>query len=156
MQRVKEVLEDLFSRVEALGDQRSDNYIRSDEFEDLLDQTRRQVANERHESKRRLYAAILAGAIEKPAASPYHEQLRMLRTIEELQPDHLQVLRAMLQTPERPKRATGSFSGVTTLPQRLPGIPSERLMELVIQLTEELRVITKGTDIVTRIPWLGA
>ena len=98
MRRVGEVLSDLSGRLQRLGDKvdkRSEDCIRSDEFEDLLDRTLRQAATERHENKRRLYAAILAGAIENPGESSYHEQLRMLTTIEGLQPDHLRILRAM-------------------------------------------------------------
>src|SRR6266540_2351491 len=60
MKRAKDVLDDLFSRVQEVGGRLDEGYVRSDEFDDLLDRTLRQVAAERHQEKRRLYAAFLA------------------------------------------------------------------------------------------------
>jgi hypothetical protein len=161
MRRVGEVLSDLNARLRMLGDgldRSREEYIRSDEFEDLLDRTLRQVTTERSRSKRRLYAAFLAGAIESPG-EPYHEQLRMLRTIEELQPDHMRIIRAMQQTPE--PEGSGRYRGMTsspgaTLERRVPDIPKERLMELAEQLTEELRVVTIGKNLSAMATQQGA
>ena len=147
--RVQEVLEDLALRLGNLRSEVSEEYVRSDEFPDLLDQTLRRVAHERHEGKRRLYAAFLAGAITTPG-EPYHEQLRILRTLEELQPDHIRVIEAMRQEPGPAPPRTGGIStrGLTSirhiLQERLPDIPPERLTELVAQLTDDLRVVMIG------------
>jgi hypothetical protein len=107
--------------------------VRSDEFEDLLDQTLRRVANERHESKRRLYREFLVEAITKPAA--YDEQLRILRILEELQAAHIILLRAILQEPD-PKHADGiSGSFNATLARRLPAY-NDVIGDLVAQLND--------------------
>jgi hypothetical protein len=144
--RVKEVLQDLSARLRALGGRLDEGYVRSDEFEDLLDRTLRQVTSERSQAKRRLYAAFLAGAIENPG-EPYHEQLRMLRTIDELQPDHIRIMRAMLQAPESGRYSSGTSSTGRILMRRLPEIPEDRLMELAMQTTEELHVTTIGKNL---------
>lgn len=144
MQRVKDVIEDLSARVKGLGTRVDEAYVRSDEFEDLLDRTLRQVAAERHQNKRRLYAAFLAGAIEC-RGEPYDEQLRMLRTIEELQPDHVRVLKAILEEPSlRSAGAIGDRNITKTLQERLPDIPAQRLEDLVAQLADDLRLTIIG------------
>src|SRR5262249_50087884 len=115
-QRIREVLGRLEAQLARVRDQVREDYIRSDEFEDLLDQTLRRVATERQEAKRRLYAAFLASAVTSPG-EPYHEQLRFLRTVEELQPDHIRVIRAMLQDPGPAPPGTGGIStkGLTSI-----------------------------------------
>ena len=155
--RVQEVLEDLALRLENLRSEASEAYVRSDEFAGLLDQTLRRAAHERNKEKRRLYAAFLAGAITTPG-EPYHEQLRLLRTLEELQPDHIRIIRAMLQEPGPAPPLTGGIStrGITSrarvLQERLPGIQPERLTELAIDLTDGMRVISIGHSLNTMVP----
>jgi hypothetical protein len=61
-ERVREVISGLALRLANLQSTLADEYVRGDEFEDLLDQTLRRVANERHESKRRLYREFLVAA----------------------------------------------------------------------------------------------
>ena len=134
-QRIREALEQLNQNLVQVRHSLDEDYLRGDEFEDLLDQTLRRVAAERSEEKRRLYAAFLTGAAISPG-EPYHEQLRLLRTLEELQPDHVRIVRAMLQKPRDAPPRTGGIStrGLTsfghTLQERLPDIPPERLTEL--------------------------
>jgi hypothetical protein len=136
---------------------RQEEYVRSEEFEDLLDRTLRQVTAERHRGKLRLYAAFLAGAIESPG-EPYHEQLRMLRTIDELQPDHMRIIRAMLEAPGQESGRYQSMSGsiLRVLQRRVPEIPSDRLEELALQLTDELRLVTIGPALKTMMTAHGA
>lgn len=144
-QRIRGVLEQLATSLAHVRESICEEYVRSDEFEDLLDQTLRRVAAERHEAKRRLYAAFLAGAVTSPG-EPYHEQLRMLRTLEELQPDHLRIVRAMTLKEPITEPGVGGISpkGATTiletLRRRLAGVRIDRLEELVEQLTVELHV----------------
>jgi hypothetical protein len=141
-ERVREAVTFLDEAVGALtADQ--ENYVRTEEFEDLLDQTLRRVATERHEAKRRLYAALLAGAIQRPGAG-YDEHLRFMRTIEQLQRDHVRVIQAMLQMgPSDPPRGLhGSIK--QTLQRRLPGMPGDRISDLYGQLTTELRIVEAG------------
>jgi len=142
-QRVREVLEQLDRELRNTKTSIREDYVRSDEFEDLLDHTLRRVATERHEAKRRLYAAFLAGAITSPG-EPYHEQLRFLRTLEELQPDHMRIIHAMLQEPsgEAARGLSGTIS--QSLQRRLSNMPQERIADLYGQLTDELKLVVGG------------
>jgi hypothetical protein len=128
-QRIREVLQQLEAKLAGVRDAVREDYIRGDEFEDLLDQTLRRVAAERHEAKRRLYGAFLAGAVTSPGEPPYHEQLRFLRALEELQPDHIRILRA-LQT-EDSKRGGLDLSDISR----------DRIQELMIELHDDFGLL---------------
>ena len=132
-QRVRDVLQGLAKDLQQFKGAVKEEYVRSEEFTDLLDQTLRRVANERHEEKRRLYRGVLLGAITGQAQS-YDEQLHMLRVIDSLQVAHMALLRAILQAPD-PKYIDGlSGSFIETLKRRLPALPEEWIEDLVTQL----------------------
>jgi len=134
MDRVKEVLDGLAQDLEGFHSDVSENYVRSDEFPEMLERTLRQVADERNEEKRRIYRQFLRRAIEAPG-EPYNEQIRFLRTLEEIQGDHLRVVRALLQQPEA-NVGGGAGSPVQTQCRRLPEIPQDRITELIDQLND--------------------
>jgi len=145
-ERVREVISGLALRLVNLQSEVADEYVRGDEFEDLLDQTLRRVANERHESKRRLYREFLVGAITKPAT--YDEQLRILRILEELQAAHIILLRAILQDPD-PKHADGiSGSLAATLARRMPAY-KDQIDDLVAQL-DDFRITEMSSSLKAR------
>ncbi len=134
--RVREVLEGL---VEDLAEFKSDaakEYVATEEFEELLEQTLRQVSDERNEDKRRIYRAYLTDAIESPG-EPYDEQIRILGTLRELQPDHFRVVRALSQAPDPTPGMMGS--PIQTLCGRLPELEEARIEDLITQLND-LRV----------------
>jgi len=152
-ERVREVISGLALRLANLQSTLADEYLRGDEFEDLLDQTLRRVANERHESKRRLYREFLVGAITKPA--PYDEQLRILRILEELQAAHIVLVRAILQEPD-PKHADGiSGSFAVTLKRRMPELYKEQIGDLVAQLND-FRITEMSPNLQTMMTARGA
>ena len=74
-QRVRDVLQGLAKDLQQFKGDVKEEYVRSDEFTDLLDQTLRRVANERYEEKRRLYRGVLLGAITGQGQS-YDEHLQ--------------------------------------------------------------------------------
>lgn len=131
--RVCEVLGELATSLEGLEAEVSQEYVRTDDFEDLLERTLRLVADERSAQKRRIYAQFLAGAVESPG-EPYDEQLRLLRTLEEIQPDHLRILRALNAPPEGGDGLTGGPE--QTLMNRLPDMDVSRIDNLVAQLND--------------------
>jgi len=142
-QRVREVLRGLVGDLERDKGRVREEYIRSDEFADLLDQTLRRVATERNEEKRRLYRGVLLGTVTSDETS-YDEQLHMLRVIDALQAAHILLLRAILKKP--PPNVdyggtTGSF--METLSGRLGTLSKERISDLVGQLSDH-RVISMG------------
>lgn len=98
-ERVREVLEGLSSDLADFKSEISEEYVKTEDFEELLEQTLKRAADERNESKRKIYRAFLTNAIESPGEL-YDDQIRFLRTLEELQPDHLLVIRALSQSPD--------------------------------------------------------
>jgi hypothetical protein len=141
-ERVREVLGGLGLRLANLQSKVADEYVRFEEFEDLLDHTLRRVASERHESKRRLYREFLVNAISSPG--PYDEQLRVLRILEELQAAHILLLRAVIQEPD-PRYADGYMGSFSqTLTRRMPGLYREQLGDLIAQLND-FRIVQIGS-----------
>jgi hypothetical protein len=131
VQRLREVLLGVTEQIQALGARVREEYVRSEEFEDLLDQTLRRVAHERHEEKRRLYRGLLVNALTS-ASAEYDEQLRFLRVVEDLQGAHVRVLRALVQPPVL-IRVTAS-SPLDALTLKLPDASAERIVDLIEHL----------------------
>ena len=139
--RVREVLEGVAADLAEFKSAVSEEYVRTEEFEDLLEQALRRASEERSEEKRRMYRAFLSDAIEAPGES-YDDQLRLLRTFEELQPDHLGVLKVMSQEPGSDPGMMGS--PVQTLRERLPEFDDARIEDLVSQLND-MRITNLGS-----------
>lgn len=59
MERVGEVLEGLAQDLKNFHSEASESYVRSDQFQDLLERTLRQAADERNDEKRRIYRLFL-------------------------------------------------------------------------------------------------
>lgn len=151
LDRVREVIGSLGARLEGLESEASKEYVRTEDFEELLEKTLRQAAEERSEEKRRIYALFLAGAVESPG-EPYDEQLRILRTLEELQSDHLRFLKALSQPPEGGDGLMGSPG--QTLGARLPDMQPDRMADMAVQL-KDLR-LTSLSSLNTMMTFRGA
>jgi len=151
LNRVCEVLEGLTVDLQDFKSQVSEEYVKTDEFEELLEKTLRMVAEERDEEKRRIYRAFLTDSVKFPNES-YNEQLRFLRTLEELQSEHILIIRALIEKPQATNILFGSPA--QTLSRRLPEIPRDRIEELVSQLND-LR-ITNLTTLRVTMPGRGA
>lgn len=135
--RVREVLEALAQDLKDFKSEASETFVKTEEFEELLEQTLKRVGEERNEEKRLLYRAFLTDAIQSPG-EPYDDQLRLLRTFEELGPDDLQVLRALSQEPViNPTILAGS--PIQTLRERLPEFEAERIT-IVVGRLNNLRI----------------
>jgi hypothetical protein len=122
MDRVAEVIQGIGGQVTELSTE-SAGYVRSEDFEDLLSEALPRVHRERNADKRRIYRDFLIDAVQSPG-TPYEEQLRFIRTLEELQPDHIRVLKAFMQEPNpSPPYSIGSIG--RTLADRLPDMERE-------------------------------
>jgi hypothetical protein len=133
--RVREVVEGLVEDLRSFKSEVSEKYVKTDEFHELLENTLRRAADERTEEKRRLYRSFLTQAITSGGA-PYDEQMKVLRTLDEVQPDHVRVLRALLDEP-RPEADLGIMgSQLQTLARRLPGLPRDHIERLVGELND--------------------
>ena len=131
--RIREILEGVVVDLAEFQSDVSESYVNTEEFEELLEQTLRRGADERNEAKRRIYGAFLTDVIESPGET-YDEQIRFLRTLEVLQPDHLKVLRALSQDPDPDPGMMGSPDD--TLCRRLPRLEKTRIEDLVSQLND--------------------
>ena len=150
LERIQDVILGLATRLAEIQVEVREDYVRSDEFEDLVDQTLRRVANERHAEKRRLYRNLLVGAATTPAR--YDEQLRFLRVIEELQAAHVQVLTAITAPPKAPSGGRYQalyISQIQILRSQLPDLPEELLKDLLRQLDMLGVISTKSLDAMT-------
>ncbi len=150
-ERVREVLEGLSSDLSDFKSEISEEYVKTEDFEELLEQTLKRAADERNEAKRKIYRAFLTNAIESPGEL-YDDQIRFLRTLEELQPDHLLVIRALSRSPDPDPGMMGSPN--QTLRQRLPALNDDRISEIISQLND-LR-ITNLTSLKTMMTGRGA
>ncbi len=149
--RINNLLIGLAEKLLDFESEAAKQYVQTEEFEELLEQTLRQVAAERHEEKRRMYRDFLIGAIISPG-EPYDEQIRFLRTMEELQLEHLRVLKAVSQPPKPVNGIVGS--PITTLKGRLPDFSESQIEERIQQLND-LRV-TNMTSLKTMMTPQGA
>src|SRR5437868_5580687 len=73
MERVKEVLEGLAADLHDFKSEASQTYVKTEDFEELLDEVLHKVADERNEQKRQFLRSFLTFAIKHPGPS-YDEQ----------------------------------------------------------------------------------
>jgi len=149
--RVSEALGGLAKDLKNFKNEASELYVKTEDFEDLLGKTLWEVAEERHEEKRRVYRAFLLDLITSPG-QPYDDQVRVLRTLELLQPDHFRILKVLRAQPEGGNGITGS--PLQTLRGRLPSMQETLISDLVEQLND-LRV-TSMTSLRTMMTFGGA
>jgi hypothetical protein len=154
MSRVQEILEGIAHDLGNFKSEVSERYVKTEEFEELLEKTLRKAAEERDEEKRRIYRSFIVGAVKSPG-EPYEEQIRFLRTLEEIQADHIKVLRALDQKPESdPIMSMMGGSPIQTLSERLKDMNENRIEDLINQLND-MRV-TNITSLKTMMTWSGA
>ena len=129
--RVREVIEGLAEDLKDFKSQVSEQYVKTDEFEELLERALRKAADERNPEKRGLYRAFLSNLVRSPGTS-YDNLVHLVRLLEQLPPDGLRVLEAIAKTPDTTNAPFGS--PLHTLLKRLPGIGEHRIEELVAHL----------------------
>ncbi len=64
--RIREVVEGLISDLNGFKSKPSEDYVKTDEFEELLEETFKRVATERNEEKRQVYRSFLTDAVQSP------------------------------------------------------------------------------------------
>lgn len=79
------------------------------------------MAVERSDEKRKLYRAFLANTAASPGES-WPEKQRLLRTLEEVEPEHVRFLKALMQEPRRDVSMMGIGSASQTMRGRAPEI----------------------------------
>ncbi len=134
--RIETCLKFLSERVEDVRSEKAENFVKTEDFEDLLEQTLKKVADERNEEKRILYGRFLLNNIAMPEVD-FEERSKMLRILEGLDPAHVELIKAFLQIPTpRDSRGHWGSSIIRTLSSRLPNYSEERIIELVNDLEQ--------------------
>ncbi len=82
-----------------------------------------------------MFRALLLDAITATSPTDYDEQLRMLRTMDQLQVAHLKIIRAVMQ-PRDPNTDMYMGSPGHVLERRLRDMPRSRINDLVDQLND--------------------
>lgn len=136
IQRVHDLLEGFSEELRDFESKVSEEYVKTEDFEDLLEQTLRRTSEERNENKRRILQSFLVEAVKRPGEQ-YDDQLRFLKILENIYGDHIRVLQALMAPPDQDSGMMGSPS--QTLSERLPDITDDRINDLVVQLND-LRV----------------
>jgi hypothetical protein len=117
LNRVQEVLDKLAVEIKDLESDVAKKYVKTEDFEELLEQTLRRAADERQEEVRELYVHFLRRAITRPG-DKYDDQLAVLRAVEGMNSQHLAVLRATLQQPGPEAHRKYMGSPIQTLRER--------------------------------------
>lgn len=130
--RVKEVLKGLARDLSDFRSEASESYVKTEEFEDLLERTLRQAADEQNEEKRHLYKAFLTDAIKSPG-EPYDDQHRFLHVLEELQMDHMKLLRAFVMNSQHSPTGESGLQ-FPSLKAQLPEMAEDRVLDLLLHL----------------------
>jgi hypothetical protein len=130
--RVADELKKLADDMRRVESDIAKQYVKTEEFEDLLEITMQNIAIERSEEKRKLYRAFLANTAASPG-EPWAEKQRFLRTIEEIEPEHVRLLKALMQEPKLTPSTFGYGSVSQTLRTRAPEI-ANRIEDLSREL----------------------
>ncbi len=133
IQRVNDLLHEFSEDLRDFKSEISEEYVKTEDFEDLLEQTLRRTSEERNEEKRKILKSFLVEAVKKPG-SQYDDQLRFLKLLENIYGDHIRVLQVLTQAPAHDPGMMGSPS--QTLSERLPDMNDDRITDLVQQLND--------------------
>lgn len=117
LNRIQEVLDGLGEQLRRFESTVTEEYVRTEEFEELLEQTLRRAADERQEEVRALYRRFLHRAITEPG-DDYDEQMGVLRVIERLRAPHVVILKATQQEPGPDSHRKMMGSPIQTLRER--------------------------------------
>jgi pyruvate-formate lyase-activating enzyme len=148
-ERVREVILAVAKDLKELESSIREDYVKSDEFEDLLTETLERVYRERNEEKRQLFRCFLVKSATTTEES-YDERLRFLRDLEELQYDHIRMLEAVLKYPftvpgvDPDDLPPVSIDEILNL--RLRGMDKERVRDLADELTMRRIARLDSTD----------
>lgn len=107
--RVQGLLDELAGRLSDFESEVSQEYVRTEDFEELLEHTLRRAADERSSEVRDLYLRFIYKAIIDPG-DEYDDQIEVLHAIARLREVHITVMRALLMepSPDASKKWAGS------------------------------------------------
>ena len=125
--RVARAIKSIATDVARLDPPTVEQYIKSDEFLELLENGLSFIARTRSERKRDAFAAVLSGAV-RDTSRGYDENERMLRVIDAIMDPHISLLAALTVAPSGP---VGLLFGspIRTLQRRLAPHTNNEIVE---------------------------
>ena len=137
LDRIHELLDGLASRLSNFESDVAQEYVKTEDFEELLERTLRRAADERNADVRSLYLEFIHRAIVKPG-DEYDDQVEGLRAIGTLRGIHVSVMRALREEPSPDSDRKFSGSPSQTLQTRT-GLSSDRI-EAAVRRLNDLRL----------------
>ncbi len=133
IKRVTQFVKDVLDYVETLHTKTTEEFVRSEDFVDILEKTAQVVADERHETKRKYFANYLLNNISHPEIS-YDHRLKYLRLLIQVDTRHIDLLTALLCRP------TSHESNMSI------GSPSATIERRALHLRNDLMAIIHETN----------
>lgn len=150
--RVVGMLKGLSDSLAEMRSEVDEDYVRTEDFEDLLEQTLRKVADERSDEVRELYRKFLLHAMAAPG-DPYDDQVLVLKALEHIRVPHLVVLRAVAAPPSPDAHRKFMGSPIQTLRERT-GL-SDAEVKAAVQILNDVR-LTNLTTLSVMMTGLGS
>lgn len=133
--RVTQFIKDVLEHVEKLHTKTTEEFVRSEDFVDILEKTAQAVADERHETKRKFFANYLLNNISHPEIS-YDHRLKCLRLLMQIDSRHIDLLTALLCQPTLQESGMSISAPSTTLERRAPHLKND--LKAIIHETNTL------------------
>ena len=153
LNRVQEVLDDLADRLTGFESEVSRDYVRTEDFEELLEHTLRRVADERDSEVRKLYVDFIHKTIVEPSED-YDADMEVLTRIERLRAVDVVVLHAMLEEPSQEELNRLMGSPMQSLGKRT-GLDPDTI-QAAIENTDDLRMTNLTGSLQTMMTARGA
>jgi len=155
MARIETCLKYLEENIEKIRSASAENFVKTEDFEDLLERTLKKVYDERYEDKRKIYGRFIINNIAMPNVE-FDERLKMLKLLEELQPTHIELIKALLQNPAPEDSRGNSGSILRTLSRRLSNYSEDLLIDLVKDLEQSRLIVDVVGNLKTGMSSQGA
>lgn len=140
VKRVADAVRELAQNFEREKEKISEEYVKGEDFEELLEEAIKRIAGERSKAKVKLYKNLLLRAAKEASPDLFDEQLKFLKVIEGLELEHVYVLWAIANTPDRYVPDVMSSSRLGTLQQRLPQLSERNILFALEQMQNMLLV----------------
>lgn len=119
IQRVTQFVKDVLDHVEALHTKATEEFVRSEDFVDILEKAAQAVADERQEKKRNLFASYILNNISHPEIS-YDRRLKCLQLLKQVDTRHIDLLMVLLRHPTPQESSMPMSAPSTTIEHRAP------------------------------------
>lgn len=143
IKRVTQFVKEVLDRVENLHTKASEDFVKTEDFADIFEKTAQAVADERDETKRRLFSNYILSNIAAPSIS-YNHRLKCLRLLIEVDTRHIDLIKALLQSPTAEESDKMMSTPSTTLEERAPHLRGD--LSALIHETNTLGLTNIRTD----------